>query len=358
MSVDKPQHKPGTPFQILSLSGGGIRGLYSITVLATLEEILADQTGDQEYSIARHFDMICGTSIGGILALGLASGINARELQRIIDNNRQTIFPQHKRWKIPGLRRFRLARKVLYSEAPLQKILEDTFAGQLIGELNTRVLIPSVNYSTGRVQVFKTPHLDNYKLDHRMKVTDVARATSAAPTFFPVFACNNTWYVDGGLAANSPALMAYHEAAHLMQIPREDIYLMRIGTMGQERTADPRKKRDAGYMKMWGMGEKLIELTLSANETLHDTLTAHLLSDNQILAIDEFSTIDQDNCLGLDKADDHAAGILKARGKASAQTKSNDQLFIQMSQHIAPEPTFHHGPKANHIFQETPHATN
>ena len=82
-----------TNFQILSLSGGGMRGLYTATVLAELEQSLADKSDDPHYWIGQHFDLICGTSIGGILALGLASGLNARALANILDSNRKDIFP-------------------------------------------------------------------------------------------------------------------------------------------------------------------------------------------------------------------------------------------------------------------------
>ena len=80
-------------FNMLSLSGGGIRGIFTASVLAHFETYILDQKGlsgvvAKEYSIAQHFDLICGTSIGGIIALGLASGLTAREIR---DNARTSI---------------------------------------------------------------------------------------------------------------------------------------------------------------------------------------------------------------------------------------------------------------------------
>jgi len=87
--------KSAGTFQVLSLSGGGARGLYTIQVLAKLEEYLSDSSGNESYNISQHFDLICGTSIGGILALALAHGrYNAREILKIMNDNQLNIFPQ------------------------------------------------------------------------------------------------------------------------------------------------------------------------------------------------------------------------------------------------------------------------
>lgn len=344
MQNKNPAHKLGTPFQILSLSGGGIRGLYSIQVLAALEESLAEQAKDPNYWIGQHFDLICGTSIGGILALGLASGKTARELLAILDEKRMQIFPP--KTFSSRLKKLNILAGTLYKEEPLQEVLESVFDEMLVGELKTRVIVPSVCFTTGKVQVFKTPHLEAYQKDHLLKVSDIARATSAAPTYFPIFRLKTKWYVDGGLAANSPSLMAFHETVNLMKIPREDIRLMHIGTMGSEHTADQSKKRDAGYWKMWGTGSNLIELTLSANETLHNQITSHLLDKEQMLFIDEKPGSDQEACLALDNASNVAADVLKGRGEDSAQYAINNSIYKEIILNKAPPPHFFYGPNA------------
>ncbi|WP_315982999.1 CBASS cGAMP-activated phospholipase [Aliamphritea spongicola] len=185
-------------FQILSLSGGGMRGLYTVHVLAELEQSLAELHDEPDYWIGKHFDLICGTSIGGIVALGLASGINARDLSHILDSNRLKIFPLEKTNKIAKItKKIRQARKGLYSSEPLREVLDDVFGNMLIGELKSRVLIPTVNFTTGSVQVFKTPHHPDFQRDWKVKAVDVALATSAAPTYFPIHQIGNCWYVDG-----------------------------------------------------------------------------------------------------------------------------------------------------------------
>ena len=159
-------------YHVLALSGG-YRGLYTATVLAELEAVLGRP-------IASHFDLICGTSAGGMLALGLAAEIPASELKALFEDEGSRIF---------GCRS--LSRRLLgfwltakHDSAGLREVLTERFQGTTVGDLKHRVLVPAVNYSTGRGQFFKTPHHPSFEFDHRMKIVDVALATAAAPVYF------------------------------------------------------------------------------------------------------------------------------------------------------------------------------
>ena len=81
------------PIKVLALNGGGVRGLFTITLLAELESIIEKREKRENVKIGDYFDLITGTSIGGILALGLASGKSARELKQAFEDNAQHIFP-------------------------------------------------------------------------------------------------------------------------------------------------------------------------------------------------------------------------------------------------------------------------
>jgi uncharacterized protein len=300
-------------FQILALSGGGIRGLYTISVLATLEEVLAKQGNCKDYNIAQHFDLIAGTSIGGILALGLAYGINARKLRDIIDKNRMIIFPN--KW----LALIRQAVGSLYSNKPLQSILEKHFHDKQIKDLNTRVVIPVVNGTSGSPKIIKTPHHENFVIDKYRLIKDVGLATSAAPTFFPPYLMNDTLMVDGGLIANGPALVAYHEATHFLDIKPEAIHLLGVGTMGEKRVLNSDRRIPGwGYLTGWGMGRKLIEMTLSANEAMQNNMVQHFLGD-RVIFLDESLTPDQSKSITLDNANGKAAQMLRGRGTEKGQ---------------------------------------
>ena len=159
-------------FHILALSGGGFRGLYTATVLKHLEESFGSP-------LAAHFDLICGTSAGGLLALGLAAEIPATELQMMFERDGKRIFGTRSLLR-RLLTKFFIAK---HSPTGLRDVLEERFKDGTVGDLKHRVLIPTVNYSSGKGQFFKTPHAPKYEMDHHRRLVDVGLATAAAPYF-------------------------------------------------------------------------------------------------------------------------------------------------------------------------------
>lgn len=170
--------------QALVLSGGGVRGLYTIKLLAELEQRISN--GNPHYSIAKHFDMISGTSIGGILALGLASGKTARSLYELIDSKRCDIFPVPKKGILGKLSRLKKqALGTAFDPQVLNQVVTSSIGDIKIRDLKTRVIIPAVNGTTGRPKAFKTPHHPSFTFDGDRLASDVAMSTSAAPTYLP-----------------------------------------------------------------------------------------------------------------------------------------------------------------------------
>ncbi|HBS27803.1 MAG TPA: hypothetical protein DD827_11895 [Gammaproteobacteria bacterium] len=171
-------------------------------------------------------------------------------------------------------------------------------------------------------------------------------ATSAAPTYFPIHQIDDRWYVDGGLAANSPALMGLHEARYFLGKSDSQIRLMLVGTMGLEKSADQSKKLKRGYWG-WNKGRDLIDLTLSANEGLHNQIVKHLIPEDNLLEVDDKQTPDQSKLLELDNSSDAAASTLRGRGKDRAQKIISQPTFQKFSNHRASIPTFYYGPNKN-----------
>lgn len=199
------------PFKILAIDGGGIKGLYSASVLARFEE----KTGKK---ISDHFDMICGTSTGGLVALGLASGISAQELSDLYFNRGKEIFSTS---NYRAIRYFQakwqfLKQLVLWgkhSNKSLKKILKEIFKDRTMKDSNNLLCIPSFNLTKGEPRVFKYPHKEGgFYMDADIKMVDVALATSAAPTYLPIHEHNNILYADGGVWANNPSLCGLLEA--------------------------------------------------------------------------------------------------------------------------------------------------
>ena len=336
-----------TRFQVLSLSG--VRGLYTISVLATIEQSLADRYEKPDYCIADHFDLISGTSIGGILALGLASGLTARSLQELLDQNRKQIF--YKSWlrRVPGLSAFAGAFKQgatsLYNQDKLRVVLEDAFGDKKVSDLRTRVVIPAVNGTTGLPKMYKSSHHPKFDIDHKLPLVDVALATSAAPTYFDPYIVDDRLMLDGGLIANSPSLIAYHEATHFLGQKPKDIRLLCVGTMGVQTTLNSDRLINSwGYLTGWGMGRKLIDLTLSSNEGMHNFITRQLLEE-RFVELDEPNTPEQSKSITLDNGNDPAAQMLKGRGKDKGQYAIGMDNVMSFFEHIPDTIIFHKGGK-------------
>lgn len=317
-------------YQALVLSGGGVRGLYTISILAELEEKLSG--GATDYSIAKHFDFIGGTSIGGILALGLAAGKTAREMQTILDNNRKLIFP--KRW----FSRFRKLLGVEFSSEELRKVIQMALGDIKIKDLKYRVLIPTVNGSSGQSKVFKTPHHPNYTWDGELKVVDAALATSAAPTYFSAHTTAQGKMLDGGLFANSPSFLVYHEITckRFLAVDPHQLFMLSIGTMASTNRIQRNANGDEGYYKGWGFGERLISLMMDVSEYWHTTITSHYL-ENRFVELDDRDI----HKIELSDSSEKTAILLKTHAATKAQAVWGNSEVKAFFAHEAPKPTFY-----------------
>ncbi|WP_231886190.1 CBASS cGAMP-activated phospholipase [Marinomonas atlantica] len=321
-------------YHVLALSGGGYRGLYTATVLTELEKAMGSP-------IASHFDLICGTSAGGMLALGLASEIPASRLKATFEERGSNIFG--KRSLLRRLLGFWVTAK--HDSAGLQGELEALFENRKIGNLKHRVLIPAVNYTTGMGQFFKTPHHPTFEFDHEMKIIDTAIATAAAPVYFPLARNERGVFADGGLVGNAPGLFGLHEVKTFLS-PNKDakIRVLSIGTMTLGCTIRGGANLDRGILK-WKGG--LFDLVISAQESSVDYMLKQSLGDDYF-QIDDKATPDQSKDVkALDRVSVDATNTLKNRGVHAAQRAIGDPKFKAFRDHKASSPTFYHGPNKN-----------
>lgn len=334
MPDNVPPSGAGKPFHILALSGGGFRALYSATVLKYLEAQLGAP-------LASRFDLICGTSAGGLLALGLAAEIPAADLQAMFQDHGDRIFNTRS-----GLRKLLggLKMSAKHSADGLRGVLEENFGLLTIGDLKHRVLIPTVNYSKGSGQFFKTPHAPQFSQDHMHGLVDVGLATAAAPTYFPLHQIGEEGvFADGGLVGNSPGLFGLHEAYHVLNVPRGTgcARVLAIGTMTLGAT-----KRGASGLD-WGIlnwGASLFDLVISAQEQSVDSMLKHLLASDY-MRIDDLATPDQSRDIAkLDMVTPQAIEVLTTRGTQAARRALGDPGFDPFRHHVAAPPVFFHGP--------------
>ena len=223
-----PQHdwdpvpwKNNLPFRILSMDGGGIKGIFPAVVLAFLE-----QEHLQGRSIGDYFDLIAGTSTGGILALGLGAGLTAGKILRMYLDEGHNVFPSRRRGLTGKAKRLVSAQ---YDRRPFDELLAQRLGDKTLRESKYRLLIPSTEGRNGEVYVFKTPHHPGYILDGDEKMSAVAAATSAAPTYFTPFEQGGYTFLDGGIWANNPTMAALVEALSRFTTRKEDIRILSIG---------------------------------------------------------------------------------------------------------------------------------
>src|SRR5580704_4817416 len=161
--------------RILSIDGGGLKGVFPISFLSEIESAL------HLTSVADHFDLIAGTSVGGIIALGLGLGLNARVMTEFFVNQGPGIFP---RSILPTSQIRLLCGRERYSFQNLRKALEQTFGTKTLADSKVRLLIPSFDATKADIHIYKTAHSHRLAMDYRLTAVEVGLATAAAPTYF------------------------------------------------------------------------------------------------------------------------------------------------------------------------------
>lgn len=203
-------------FQVLSIDGGGLRGIFAAAALAQLEL-------DFETSVLDHFDLVVGTSTGGLIALGMAAGRSPQEIADFYLNEGRAIFPDSRLARLRRLHR-------PYNAAPLREAVETVVGARTLGESPVRLAIPAFDQTSNDVYLFRTPHHERLRRDHRTPMIDVAMATTAAPTFLPAHRLGGLRLIDGGVWANNPTMVGVVEAAACCSIPLEQIHVLSVGT--------------------------------------------------------------------------------------------------------------------------------
>ena len=263
-------------FKVLSIDGGGIKGLYSATVLKHLEE----RFGAPLY---KHFDLICGTSTGGLIALALSLGKSSEAIANFYADRGSQIFPDNTWLK----RRFGGLRQVLwrgkYSDKQLKTALIEFLGDQTImADAKTHLCIPSFNLTTGEPIVFKKP-FGNYYRDGNLNMVDVALATSAAPTYFPLAKIDHPslqgLFADGGLWANNPTLCGVLEALdHFVgpDKPYSTYKVLSIASIAQPNGWRFKGSRRRSFLK-WK--DRLFQTTLDGQSYFTDFFAQKIISN-------------------------------------------------------------------------------
>ncbi len=319
-----------SPFQVLCLSGGGFLGLFSALILEKLEARFGSP-------IAKHFDLICGTSIGGIIALGLAAEIPAADIRKSFEAHGPKIFPRpFSRWSA--------LRKAMYSPKPLSTaICEIIGESTIVGDLKHPILIPAVNLTKGGPSMFKTPHHPDFTEDWSKKALEVGMATAAAPTVFPSVRVGDSNYADGGLFANSPDYFGAHEAEHFLGANRDNIRMLSIGTISKNFSL-PAMPLDRGIFS-WIKDLRLFNAAMSSQQLAVDHVMQHSLGE-RYLRIDIGASAEQSDDLRMDIANEASIATQKGLAETAFQAVAPNNMLKEIFLHKSMDHQFYHGPRA------------
>lgn len=300
-----------------------MRGLYTASVLEELERIAARPLG-------QCFDLIAGTSIGGIIALGLALGRHAAFIRERIEHAGPRLFPNTNR----PFRRIRGLFAARYDASALQTLVRDVLGEHSsLVDLERPILVPALALTNGGVQMFRTPHHPAHRHQSDTRLTDVAMSTAAAPGLFPVARIGDVDYLDGGLIANAPDALALNEAAAFFGKPMHDVFMASVGTTTDLAALAAGGPRSRG-MLYWMQQGRLAELVMSAQQQLSVQLAREALGE-RYLAINSPRSSRQAAVIALDRADDKAIATLRAMAQHSVDGLVRDERLHQLVGHRA-----------------------
>ena len=308
--------------RILAIDGGGIKGVFPASFLATVENSI-------EGNIADYFDLIVGTSTGGIIALGLGLGLSAEEMLGFYEKYGPTLFKGNRR-----LRWLRSLGTSKYSSAPLEEALRSCFGEKRLGDSEKRLVIPSLNLENGEVYIYKTAHHPRLERDYKEKAIDVALKTAAAPTYFPTHrSAAGTPLIDGGMWANNPVGMAVVEAITLLDWPRDTLKVLSLGCTTEPLNVNLGRNAPLGQL-YW--------VTKFVNVFMHAQSHASLGTAKLLAGYGNIVRVDPSMARGkfsLDKAS--AIPSLKGLGEIEARKALPELREVFLGDHAEPFKAFH-----------------
>jgi patatin-like phospholipase/acyl hydrolase len=256
-------------FQVLSLDGGGFKGMFPAVLLACLE-------ADLGVSVVEHFDLVAGTSTGGIIALGLGAGLSPADIVDFYVQQGPAIFAH------PKFRALRRLTRSQYRVRPLRRALQDVFEERTLADSRVPLAIPTYDLCNDGVYLFRTPHSPRLRRDRRELMVDVALGTTAAPTYLPAHRLRGLRLVDGGMWANNPTLVGISEAVSTLACDLANIRVFSLGT-----TIDTIKRPgrlDHGGLIPWAADA--IPIVLRGQSIAANNHARLLLGDANVLRVD------------------------------------------------------------------------
>ena len=258
--------KPGAA-AILAFHGGGFLGYFSALVAAALDD--RRRALGAKGPLKGAFDVICGTSVGAIMAAGIAAGVPPARIVALMAEEGGRIFP--KRWIAPTMPGIFGAR---FSLGPLRALLEEILGDLRLGEIDRPLLLPAVNETAGVPVVFRSHDARYWDI----RVVDAVLASAAAPLYLPLHRIAGDRHADGGMVANAPGLLAAADLVRCFGVPTATQRIVSIGTTFARRQSPvPTARSDAwgGIGWIW-RHKRLQDLLMGGQEAIQSDILAAL----------------------------------------------------------------------------------
>lgn len=267
--MDNPNREE--PFYILTIDGGGIRGVYPAYILLKIQEEL-------KIRLDKQFSLIAGTSTGSIIAATVAEAIDLNLILQLYREYGPKIFNTQKSNILKQLCQSK------YNKTILKERIQSVFGNRKLGEVVVPLMIPATDIGNGTVHVFKSSYCSSFVRDKDVLLKEAVMASCSAPLYFDPSKVDSYLLSDGGLWANNPSLAAVIDANKRLGVNLEDIRILSIGTGIPKRGYGVSESRKWGILTGWSR-TKLVDLAMSLQSQSAHNYLGLLLKENQILRL-------------------------------------------------------------------------
>jgi patatin-like phospholipase/acyl hydrolase len=278
------------PCLVLAIDGGGLRGIIPVLILKHIEQKVQAST-NSDNGLVSYFNLISGTSTGGLIACAMTLASNEDTLstrydfdfiEEVYRNRGREIFPYNKRWLLRLYQWFRKFFRPKFKHRGIEKVLQDVFESTRISNCIRPIVIPTYDVSCNEPYYFSSREAwEKENMNHRL--TDVCRATSAGPTYLPAQSLREPRpmiCVDGGIFQNNPTITAIVEVLKNPDVYNQgkpltldDIFVLSIGT-GRHNKIMPAKHAFKGGELHWAV--PAIDISMWGNSQAVDEHTKRL----------------------------------------------------------------------------------
>ena len=316
--TDAPE--PVRPLRVLALSGGGYRGLFTCEVLIRLETELKRPIGEV-------VDLTIGTSVGALIAAGIAHGVPAVAIADAFRSFGPQIFPAS------GFNKLcQLAFKSPYRAEPLAAAIDHVLrpsASLIMKEFTANLAITAVSQTASEARIYTSGQFASAGRSD-LSIKEAILASAAAPTYFPPRRPGAETLVDGGIAANAPELIGLGLVNKVYGGALERTRIIAIGTAGPAAGRPALAPRPFSFASWMRPSRNLLLLTLEAQEHLAMTIASQLLGP-RYCKVDQKPTVDQARVMGaLDATSEEASHTLSALAEI-AWNRHRSEVFALLT---------------------------